>query len=144
MPTFSAGDLEKLDTCDLRLQLLAKDVVVYIPHKILEGHRGEIAQHQAFLDGKSQLDWPNGKHNKLPSTAMDVAPLYFDAGVHIDWNDRGAFGRLMGHYERAAYQRGIKIRLGMDWDMDWRTSGLDPNSKFLDMPHIEIIDIIQK
>jgi len=139
MPTFSDSDKVKLDTGDPRIQLICNEAIKTIAFKVLECHRGREAQHAAFLNGTSQLDWPNGKHNKLPSIAIDVAPLYFEQGARIDWKDIPAFARLMGHLERIAIANGIPVRLGMDWDGDWRTSGYDPNSKFLDAPHLELV-----
>lgn len=35
-------------------------------------HRDEASQGQAFSDGDSKLQWPNSKHNLLPSQALDV------------------------------------------------------------------------
>lgn len=139
MPTFSTVDLARLDDCDLRLQLISNRVVKYVPHRILTGHRGQAEQHEAFVTGHSKLDWPMGKHNRFPSIALDFAPVYFDVGAKINFNDIPAFARLAGHYERAAFDLGIEVRLGLDWDGDWRTSGYDPDSSFLDAGHIELI-----
>lgn len=138
MPSFDTKSVENLSTCDLRLQIVCNEVIKYIQFKVLEGHRGQVAQHAAFLSGASQKDWPNGKHNKFPSLAVDIAPLYFDKGSRIDWKDIPAFARLAGFHEAIAYTKGIQLRLGMDWDGDWRTAGHDPGENFLDAPHLEV------
>ena len=41
---------------------------------IVCGHRNKEDQNKAFAEGKSKLKWPKGKHNKLPSQAVDAAP----------------------------------------------------------------------
>jgi peptidoglycan L-alanyl-D-glutamate endopeptidase CwlK len=74
----------------------------------------------------------------LPSKAVDVTPWF--KGVKIDWKDIPAFARLAGYVQRIADEKGIKIRWGGDWNGDWRTAGHDPNERFLDAPHIELVE----
>lgn len=138
MPTLSALSKQRLETCDSRLQDIFNEVIKHVDFVVLEGHRNEQAQNEAFRTGKSQKKWPEGKHNSLPSRAIDVAPFLPD--VKIDWNDLVAFGRLMGIVQLVAIQKGIKVRFGLDWDGDFRTSGRDPNEHFLDAPHVELVD----
>ena len=140
MPAFSAASLAKLATCDARLQGLLREAIKHTDLTILEGHRGQAAQDKAFAEKKSKLKWPHGKHNSSPSRAVDIAPYYTDGGGTITWKDVPAFARLMGYIERIADERGIKVRLGMDWDGDFRTAGHDPGENFLDAPHIELVD----
>ncbi len=138
MPTFSVTSKQRLETCDPRLQELLNEAIKHIDFIVLEGHRGEEAQNEAFRAKKSKLRWPNGKHNALPSKAVDIAPYFPD--VKIDWEDLIAFGRLMGFIQCLAIQRGIKLRFGLDWDGDFRSVNRDPNESFLDAPHIELVD----
>lgn len=140
MPSFSATSLAQLATCDTRLQGLLREAIKRIDFKVLEGHRNQADQDAAFARGASKLKFPNGKHNALPSRAVDIAPVFYEAGSKIDWKDVPAFARLMGYIERIAEERGIRVRLGMDWDMDFRTAGHDPGENFLDAPHIELVD----
>lgn len=140
MPQFSKTSQDRLATCDTRLQGLLREAIKYRDFTILEGHRGQEAQHAAVLAGTSKLDWPHGKHNSLPSRAVDIAPYYMDGGEPITWKDVPAFARLMGFIERIAVERGIKVRLGMDWDGDFRTAGYDPGETFRDAPHLELVD----
>lgn len=138
MPFFSSSSQEKLATCDPRLQVLLNEAIKFVDIIVLEGHRGEAAQEQAFREGKSQKHWPDGNHNALPSRAIDVAPYLPD--VKLDWGDLIAFGRLMGVLDILAKQRGIRLRFGIDWDGDWRSVNRDPNEHFLDAPHVELVD----
>lgn len=140
MPAFSQTSLVKLATAHPKLQEIAHEVIKVIDHTIMQGHRNKADQDKAFAEGKSKLKWPDGNHNSVPSKALDVAPVYFDAGKsQIDWKDLAAFGRLMGAYQMVAYQKGIKLRFGLDWDGDFRTVDRDPTEDFLDAPHVEIV-----
>ncbi len=130
MPKFSSASLVQLRTLDPRLQSILNEVIKAYDFTVLCGHRGQTEQDQAFAAGKSKVRWPNSKHNTLPSKAVDIAPY------PIDWNDEVRFARLMGHVERVAYEQGIRIRFGLDFDGD----GFSSDERFLDFPHIELLD----
>lgn len=140
MATFSETSKQKLLTCDHRLLIVAEDVIQIQDHTILVGHRGQADQEKAFAEGKTKLHWPHGNHNAMPSRAIDVAPIYFENGMKIDWGDVIAFGRIAGLYQACAFRRGIRLRFGLDWDGDFRSVGRDPGESFLDAPHIELVD----
>ena len=74
MPSFSDKSLSKLGTCDPRLQRVFHDVIRHFDCTILEGHRDKERQNQMVEEGKSKVRWPNGKHNTVPSSAVDVTP----------------------------------------------------------------------
>ena len=82
MPRFSRKSKRKLDTCHESLQQLFNEVVKSFDCTVIEGHRGEKKQNEAYRKGNSKLKYPNGKHNKTPSIAVDVIPY------PIDWKDR--------------------------------------------------------
>jgi hypothetical protein len=128
MPSFGIESQANRDSCHPDLIRLANEVIKYIDHTITCGHRGQEAQHKAFVEGNSKLDWPNGNHNNLPSTAMDIAPY------PINWNDNEAFTLLAGAYFGIACTMGIKLRIGADWDGDFNTL----EHSFKDRPHIEL------
>ena len=127
--SLSTQDLERLATCDHRLASVVRRVAALYPCRVLEGHRGEAAQNAAFAAGKSQLRFPNGKHNALPSLAVDVVPL------PVDWNNREAFSYFAGHMMMAAVMMGYELRWGGDWDRDRNL----PNNSFDDLPHYELV-----
>lgn len=129
MPSFSQKSLEKLSTCHPDLQRLLKECIKYVDFTILEGHRGEEAQNEAFKKGNSTLKWPDGKHNKLPSIAVDVAPW------PVDFNNTARFYMLIGFIRGVASQLGIKVRVGADWDGDFETT----DQKLVDLPHVELL-----
>jgi len=130
MPRFSKKSLSKLETCDKRLQDLFLRVVKKFDCTIIEGHRSKDRQNKLFKEGKSKLKYPKGKHNAIPSRAVDVAPY------PIDWNDRERFTYFAGYVLGIAYEMGLKIRWGGDWDMDTQVK----DNNFDDLPHFEIRD----
>lgn len=78
---------------------------------VLCGHRGQADQDAAFAAGTSKLKWPRGKHNKMPSLAVDVAP------EPIDWNNVAAFEKLAKHMLEIAAEEGVDIVWGGAWKM---------------------------
>lgn len=119
---FGQRSLERLKTCDPRLQEIMHEVIKIIDVTILCGHRTKEDQDEAFEKGNSQLQYPNSNHNKIPSTAIDVAPY------PINWEDREAFQHMAGIIKGIAHEKGIKIKWGGDFE------------SLFDAPHIELDD----
>jgi peptidoglycan L-alanyl-D-glutamate endopeptidase CwlK len=130
MPRFGSRSINRLKTCDQKLQELFYEVVKHFDCSIIEGNRGEERQNKAYADGKSKVKYPNGKHNKFPSVAVDVAPY------PIDWSDRDRFHYFGGFVLGVAKQMGMNIRWGGDWNQDTETK----DNKFDDLVHFEIKD----
>jgi len=128
MPRFGSRSINRLKTCDQKLQELFYEVVKHFDCSIIEGNRGEERQNKAYADGKSKVKYPNGKHNKFPSVAVDVAPY------PIDWSDRDRFHYFSGFVLGVAKQMGMNIRWGGDWNQDTETK----DNKFDDLVHFEI------
>ena len=80
MPSSPTKSLSRLGTCDPRLQRVFPEVVRYFDCTILEGHRNQERQDRMVEEGKSKVRWPNGKHNTVPSMAVDVTP-YLSCGT---------------------------------------------------------------
>lgn len=130
MPNYSRKSSEKLGTCDDRLQLIFNEVIKQFDCSILQGHRGEEEQNEKYRNGLSKVQYPNSKHNSLPSLAVDVAPY------PIDWNDRERFCYFAGYVKGIASSLGIKLRWGGDWDRDTQVK----DNNFDDLPHFELVD----
>ena len=128
MPRFGKRSKKRLATCDDRLQDLFKKVIKYFDCTVIQGHRGEAEQNQAYDAGRGKLRYPDGKHNADPSKAVDVAPY------PIDWSDRDRFHYFGGFVLGIASQMGLKIRWGGDLDRDTQVK----DNKFDDLPHFEI------
>jgi len=131
MPNFSKTSLERLETCDERLQKIFKEVIKTWDCTILCGHRSKEDQDAAYNahPRRSKLKYPQSKHNKIPSIAVDVAPW------PINWNDLGSFYMFAGYVLRVADELDIKIRYGGDWDGDKKTA----DQHFNDLPHFELL-----
>ena len=136
MPTFSLASMQKLATCDPRLQRLMDEVIEIIDITILVGHRGKAEQDEACSQGKSKTPWPTSKHNSLPSKAVDIVQ-YFPVAPHIRWNDERSFTLLAGIVKAVAANLGYKIRWGGDWDSDDDQSD---EKGLRDLDHWEIVD----
>ena len=132
---FSQNSLNKLFTCHMDLQLLAREVIKYIDCSVITGHRNARDQEAAYIFHKSQLRWPNSKHNKEPSLAFDLTPY------PLDWNDSKKFYYFGGFVMAIAarlYKDNVishKIRWGGDWDMDHDVN----DQNFNDLVHFELI-----
>ncbi len=106
MNTFSKISTARLATCHPDLIKVFTRTLKICDCSILCGHRTKAEQNALFLDGKSQLQYPNGKHQSIPSRAVDVAPY------PIDWNDRERFSYFAGLVIGVGASMGIAIRWG--------------------------------
>jgi len=127
---FSSHSLARLDECDPRLQKVLKEAIKYVDFSIIEAHRGEARQNRMYEEGRSKLRWPDSKHNKYPSLAVDCCPF------PLDWGDLSRFAHLAGYIRGIASQMGIPLRWGGDWDRDGELS----DNRFNDLPHLELDD----
>ncbi|MFA5695933.1 MAG: M15 family peptidase [Bacilli bacterium] len=130
MAYFSKNSLDKLHTCDTRLQKLFMEVIKERDCIIICGHRGKEDQEDAYNRGVSKVHYPNSKHNSEPSMAVDVAPYYSDS-PHIHWNDIDDFIAFSNIVKDCANRLEIDIIWGGDFPKIY-------NTKFTDYPHYEI------
>ena len=103
-----------------------------IDFTVLECHREEERQNTLFDEGKSKVRFPNGKHNKLPSDAADIAPY---VNGKISWDYRHCIF-LSGVLVTVAAKMGINLRWGGNWDMDGEPM---TDQGFQDLVHYEVI-----
>lgn len=131
----------RLATCDPKLQALFNEVIKYVDCSVTCGHRGQEEQNEAYRTGHSQLEWPESKHNRQPSVAVDVVPY------PIEWPigtmDREEYARCLGRWymfvgfvRAIAAKQGIKVRCGADWDGDFEVK----DQNFHDLPHFELVE----
>jgi peptidoglycan L-alanyl-D-glutamate endopeptidase CwlK len=94
---------------------------------VICGFRGEKEQNEAYASGNSKLKWPQSKHNKKPSEAVDVAPW------PIDWQDISRFKQLsevvIEEWKNldAEDTEGWKLEWGGNW------------TQLKDYPHFQIV-----
>ena len=132
MPRFGKRSTMQLDSCHILLRQLFRQVVEKYDCSIIQGYRNEEAQNAAYnaTPQRSKLPWPQGKHNKSPSIAVDVAPY------PIQWNNTKRFYHFAGYVMGIAEDLGLEIRWGGDWDRDY---DLD-DQQFNDLVHFELVE----
>ncbi len=129
MPSFSKASMSRLAECDTRLVSIFTEVIKHFDCAIITGHRTRADQDEKFRSGLSKVQFPNSRHNMLPSMAVDAAPY------PIDWNDRERFTLFAGYVQGVAQMMGIKIKWGGDWDGDTQVK----DNNFDDLPHFQIV-----
>lgn len=136
MPKFSQQSISNLSTCHTDLQILFSEVIKTFDCKVLEGFRNEANQEKAFSAGNSKLHWPNGKHNRTPSIAVDVSPY------PVDWNNLSRFYWFAGFVLGTACQLKAfgkishDIRYGGDWN---RNYDITDEKGLRDLVHFELV-----
>ena len=128
---FGKDSLENLSSVDPRLEEIAKLVLIIKDHSIIKGHRGQVEQDAAYASGASHVFWPNGKHNKFPSLAIDVQ-TYPRPADDQDLRDEQLY--LLGLYKGIGSLIGVRLRTGADWQND----GVIKTIGFVDLFHVEI------
>lgn len=122
MTDFSATSRRKLMTCHPKLIGILEEAIKWYDFSVLVGHRGAEEQNDAFDSGRSKLKWPDSRHNKVPSRAVDIAPY------PIDWKNEKEFHYLAGLVMGIAISRGVRLRWGGRW------------TSLNDLPHFELSD----
>ena len=131
MNSFGRGSRKHLRTVDARLQRIAHRALRITDHSITCGHRTREAQDAAFEAGNSKIQWPDGKHNRLPSVAMDVQ-VWPRPEKEEDLIDEQLY--LLGVYKGVGQEQGIPIRTGADFNRNGRVS----DNEWKDLFHVEI------
>ncbi|CAM0045280.1 endolysin [Vibrio phage K394] len=117
----------RLATCHPEIQRLFNSLINDYDVSVICGHRTEAEQDAAVESGNSKTEYPNSKHNAIPSLGIDAA-LY-----PINWSDTGRHYMFVGIVRERARELGIPIRCGADWDSDFATN----DQTFNDLVHFE-------
>ena len=120
------------NTCNSNVQkVINKSIDLDImDFTVVQGHRGQEEQDKYYYEGKSRVKWPNGKHNKYPSEAADIAPCI---NGDVSWNKIHCV-HLAGIVLAVAEMQGVKLRWGGNWDMDYEPV---TDQDFQDLVHYE-------
>jgi len=132
MRTWGEASQRVYNTLDPRLQRLVtriRDEVCDI--RLLYGYRTQDEQNLMYATGRSKLQYPHSKHNRIPSLAVDITttPVNLKAAKL-----REELSYIAGAAQYIAKEEGFQIRWGGDWDRD---GDLDDNT-FDDLFHFEI------
>lgn len=132
MAKLGAGSLAKLGECHPDLQRLVHAVVKRLPAPydltVLCGWRNKVEQDAAYARGASKLKYPESKHNKVPSLAVDLGLYPYEP------KDVKAAAFLAGFVFAVAADLGISVR----WGNDWNRNGKTIDETFHDLPHFEL------
>jgi peptidoglycan L-alanyl-D-glutamate endopeptidase CwlK len=96
---------------------------------VICGHRNEEDQQKVFAQGYSKVQYPNSKHNSLPSKAIDIMPYPLSLGKNKNY-----YYFMAGTVKAIATQMNIKIR----WGGDWNSNNIFEDNTFEDLVHFEI------
>ena len=146
MPKFSKTSQGRLNTCHEDLVTIFEEVIWVRDCTIIEGFRTEEVQNEYYRTGKSQLRFPQSKHNKFPSKAVDVMEYHAEK-PHLHWSKTDEiedFARFVLRMADDLYEAGAithKLRWGGDWDMDGERVDKDPDETFFDGPHFELVEV---
>lgn len=135
MAKFGKRSQANLSESHKDLQTIFNEVIKYFDCSVIEGHRGEYEQNEAFKNKKSKLKYPKSKHNKIPAMAVDAVPY------PIDWKDTNRMRYFAGFVVGIANllkDRGI-IDHALRWGGDWNRNTQLKDNKFQDLPHYELI-----
>ena len=121
----SGADLSLQEIFNFAIKLGLIDI------SILESHRDKATQNKLFKQGKSKVKWPDGKHNKKPSMAVDACP-FVNGKASFDYN-HCIF--LAGIICTIGKFFGYSVRWGGNWDNDGEPIS---DQDFQDLIHYEI------
>ena len=138
MPAFGQSSLERLETCDPRLQDVMHEVIKIYDVTILEGKRSWKRQRELLHQGKSKVQPGESKHTSPTEGDVDWLSLAVDVAPYpIDWQDSKRFVYLAGIVMGIASGLGYTIRWGGNWDMD---QVIIDDQSFDDLPHFELVE----
>lgn len=144
MRQYSDISRQRLETCHEDLQLLFALVLQCWDNTILVGHRSKEEQVKAYTSGRSQVKWPDSKHNTYPSMAVDVSPWPIPKGWGAQTRDELEKFRYFAFYvcgvADALQQAGV-IRHTVRWGGDWDGDNDVLDNKFEDLVHFELVEV---
>jgi len=131
---FSYSSFRKLSTVRPELQIIFNKALKISPvdFGISCGYRDKDEQELAFREGRSKLRWPESKHNRYPSDAVDFFPVVNGKAI---WDNPSYFYLIAGLVLGIANQMGYKIRWGGAWNGELNKPGV-----LNDLPHIEWVE----
>ena len=124
MPKLGKRSLERLKGVDTLLVNVLNQAIKHFDFTIIEGLRTLETQKEYVAKGASKT--LKSKH--IDGKAVDIAPY------PVDYDDTERFVYLGGFILGVASQLGVKLRWGLDWDMDTYTK----DTNFRDIGHFEI------
>ena len=126
MPKFGKRSLANLKGVNTKLVNVLNQTIKHFDFSVIEGLRSLETQKEYIDKGVSKT--MDSKH--LVGRAVDIAPY------PVDYDNIKRFIYLGGFILGVASQLGVKLRWGMDWDMDTYVK----DTKFIDAGHFEMVE----
>jgi len=140
MPSFSETSKQRLKTCHPKLQRLCSHLIQHWNFTVVSGRRGEEEQEELYAKGYSQVRYPNSKHNKKPSMAVDISPYQSDfGGLIYKWNKPEAVKNKYFNFQAGLVHREAQfMKLDIEWGGDWDSDYDFTDQNFHDLPHFAL------
>jgi peptidoglycan L-alanyl-D-glutamate endopeptidase CwlK len=134
MAKYGKRSKNNLAECNIDIQRVFNEVIKHYDCSILCGHRTREDQNRAYPK-YTKLKYPDSKHNKQPSLAVDAVPY------PIDWNDTKRMINFAGYVLgiSAIMKARGEIKHGLRWGGDWDRDTELSDNKFQDYPHFELV-----
>ena len=100
-------------TLDPRLQVIVDELLNYVDVSLTSGYRDREEQNGLFENNRTQVRFPDSKHNRKPSLAVDLQPSPYPKN---DNDLRAALGYIAGLAMMIAHNHGWQLRWGGDWN----------------------------
>lgn len=145
---FGSNSLRRLQGVDPILIDVFKTAITYSPFDFgiawMGGLRTDQDQNKLYKAGKSQRDGYTKRSKHQPSLidgygkAVDIFAYDPDTGK-ATW-DEDILTAISDHILCIAEEKGVELRWGNDWDRDGIPVQSDPDERFSDMPHFELVE----
>lgn len=122
-----------LATLDPRLQVVMNELLLLVDVSLISGYRDREEQTILFENGLSKARYPDSKHNRKPSLAVDLQPAPYPKSEKELW---AALGLIAGLAICIAASHGWRLRWGGDWNMN----GSVVDNGFDDLFHLEMVE----
>ncbi len=129
MPRLSTQSRDKLMTCHPILIKIVLRLIKTYDVKVVDGHRNQAWQNEAFASGHSTKEWPDSTHNRDPSEGIDIVPY------PSIYRSTLAFYVMAGRFMQIADDMNVTVRWGGDWDSDDDLH----DQNFMDLGHFEVL-----
>ena len=135
MPVYGKRSNEVRDTLHPHLKRVFDQVLKHYDHALLEGHRSEETHKKYVKQKRTRVPYSKTMHRFNPSRAVDATPWPIpDKWGDISWKERAKFYHFAGIVKATAFDMGINIR----WGGDWNQNNDFDDQTFDDLVHFEL------
>lgn len=142
MNKWSKQSKENYRTLHPDLKILADEVLKLHDCTIRQGYRDKDTQNKYFRNGTSKVEWPNSKHNLMPSEAIDLSP-YIPGLNPWDMEHVLHFSGVVQAIAARLYDDGLmskRLIWGGSWSTDLDAALAFDEHRFFDGIHFNLED----